>query len=185
MVGPKSLMHPDVEEALPGTTYNALTRRAGPPHFSPFTPPPPTPSLPSLPWAPPPLVVPQLAPVSVSSGIFLSTCHTCSLGIQAFCLQVFHFRMQLYMQSLPVNKHISCQICNRKYSLISCHKSLAAGSGMPHCTAAGGRLSTRPLPRRLVIDVREFMSSLPSVLHQQGLQIVPVTLEVTSLVAWQ
>lgn len=34
------------------------------------------------------------------------------------------------------------------------------------------------MPRRLVIDVREFMSSLPSVLHQQGLQIVPVTLEV-------
>ena len=31
MVGPKALMHPDVEEALPGTTYNALTRRAGQP----------------------------------------------------------------------------------------------------------------------------------------------------------
>lgn len=30
VVGPKALMHPDVEEALPGTTYNALTRRAGP-----------------------------------------------------------------------------------------------------------------------------------------------------------
>ncbi|KAL0051045.1 hypothetical protein WJX82_001096 [Trebouxia sp. C0006] len=70
VVGPKALMHPDVEEALPGTTYNALTRRAG------------------------------------------------------------------------------------------------------------GRLSTKPMPKRLVIDVREFMSSLPSVLHQQGLQIVPVTLEV-------
>ena len=53
---------------------------------------------------------------------------------------------------------------------------------MLHYAAAGGRLSTRPLPRRLVIDVREFMSSLPSVLHQQGLQIVPVTLEVSSRV---
>lgn len=31
VVGPKALMHPDVEEALPGTTYNALTRRAGTP----------------------------------------------------------------------------------------------------------------------------------------------------------
>lgn len=70
VVGPKAVMHPDVEEALPGTTYNALTRRAG------------------------------------------------------------------------------------------------------------GRLSTKPMPKRLVIDVREFMSSLPSILHQQGLQIVPVTLEV-------
>ncbi len=45
--------------------------------------------------------------------------------------------------------------------------------------SAGGRLSTKPMPKRLVIDVREFMSSLPSVLHQQGLQIVPVTLEVS------
>ena len=43
----------------------------------------------------------------------------------------------------------------------------------------GGRLSTKPVAKRLVIDVREFMSSLPSVLHQQGLQIVPVTLEVS------
>ena len=46
---------------------------------------------------------------------------------------------------------------------------------------AGGRLSTKPMPKRLVIDVREFMSSLPSVLHQQGLQIVPVTLEVSPM----
>ena len=34
VVGPKALMHPDVEEALPGTTYNALTRRAGQPSVS-------------------------------------------------------------------------------------------------------------------------------------------------------
>ena len=27
--GPKALMHPDVEAALPGNTYNALTRKAG------------------------------------------------------------------------------------------------------------------------------------------------------------
>lgn len=39
-------------------------------------------------------------------------------------------------------------------------------------------MSSKPVAKRLVIDVREFMSSLPSVLHQQGLQIVPVTLEV-------
>lgn len=32
---------------------------------------------------------------------------------------------------------------------------------------AGGRLSGKPLPRRIVVDVREFMSSLPAVLHQQ------------------
>ena len=43
---------------------------------------------------------------------------------------------------------------------------------------AGGRLSNKPQPKRIVIDVREFMGSLPAVLHQQGLEIVPVTLEV-------
>ena len=32
--------------------------------------------------------------------------------------------------------------------------------------------------RRVVVDVREFMSHLPAVLHQQGLELVPVTLEV-------
>eukprot|EP00884_Botryococcus_braunii_P016193 jgi/Botrbrau1/3257/Bobra.174_1s0029.1 len=43
---------------------------------------------------------------------------------------------------------------------------------------AGGRLSNRPLPRRVVVDMREFMSALPAVLHQQGLLVTPVTLEV-------
>ena len=32
--------------------------------------------------------------------------------------------------------------------------------------------------RRLVVDVREFMSGLPGVLHRQGFYITPVTLEV-------
>ncbi|GAX84863.1 hypothetical protein CEUSTIGMA_g12284.t1 [Chlamydomonas eustigma] len=32
--------------------------------------------------------------------------------------------------------------------------------------------------RRLVVDVREFMSGLPSVLHQKGMMLMPVTLEV-------
>lgn len=31
---------------------------------------------------------------------------------------------------------------------------------------------------QVVVDMREFNSSLPSVLHQQGMRIVPVTLEV-------
>ncbi len=44
---------------------------------------------------------------------------------------------------------------------------------------AGGRLSNKPQPKRIVVDVREFMGSLPAVLHQQGLEIVPVTLEVS------
>eukprot|EP00887_Chlorella_sp_A99_P005233 scaffold1.g5233.t1 len=36
---------------------------------------------------------------------------------------------------------------------------------------AGGRRGGRHAPTRVVVDVREFMSSLPSVLHQQGLEV--------------
>ncbi len=43
---------------------------------------------------------------------------------------------------------------------------------------AGGRGVARALPRRLVVDVREFRSSLPAVLHQQGFLLAPMTLEV-------
>ena len=31
---------------------------------------------------------------------------------------------------------------------------------------------------QVIVDMREFMSSLPNVLHQKGIRIVPVTLEV-------
>lgn len=37
---------------------------------------------------------------------------------------------------------------------------------------------TKVVPRRVVVDVREFMSALPAVLHQQGFLLTPVTLEV-------
>lgn len=44
---------------------------------------------------------------------------------------------------------------------------------------AGGRSNTsRTVLRKVVVDVREFMSPLPAVLHQQGLDVIPVTLEV-------
>jgi hypothetical protein len=36
----------------------------------------------------------------------------------------------------------------------------------------------KPIPRRLIVDVREFMSTLPAVLHGQGFELVPITLEV-------
>ena len=35
-------------------------------------------------------------------------------------------------------------------------------------------------PSQVVVDMREFRSSLPSLLHQRGLEIVPMTLEVIS-----
>ena len=42
----------------------------------------------------------------------------------------------------------------------------------------GSRLTPRVVPKKVVVDVREFMSSLPSILYQQGLELVPLTLEV-------
>ena len=47
---------------------------------------------------------------------------------------------------------------------------------------AGGRSTVgKSVLRKVVVDVREFMSPLPAVLHQQGLEIMPVTLEALPL----
>lgn len=48
-------------------------------------------------------------------------------------------------------------------------------------TRRGGALlkEVKQKEPNLVVDVREFMSSLPAVLYQQGLTLVPVTLEVS------
>lgn len=46
-------------------------------------------------------------------------------------------------------------------------------SGLP------SRALTNPVgPERVVVDIREFMSTLPLVLHNVGLEVVPITLEV-------
>lgn len=47
-------------------------------------------------------------------------------------------------------------------------------------TRAGGRgkAAAAAAPRRVVVDMREFMSCLPAALHQRGFELVPVTLEV-------
>ncbi|XP_021765771.1 DNA repair endonuclease UVH1-like [Chenopodium quinoa] len=42
---------------------------------------------------------------------------------------------------------------------------------------AGGRKETDK-EMQVIVDMREFMSSLPNVLHQKGMRIIPVTLEV-------
>lgn len=53
-----------------------------------------------------------------------------------------------------------------------------AVSGNALTRRGGGRLNARPERVRVVVDVREFMSPLPAVLHARGLQVVPLTLEV-------
>jgi DNA excision repair protein ERCC-4 len=44
--------------------------------------------------------------------------------------------------------------------------------------AGGGRVSATSMQPRVVVDVREFRSSLPSLLHGRGMEIVPCMLEV-------
>ena len=47
------------------------------------------------------------------------------------------------------------------------------------CRTAAGHKSKRTVAlRKVVVDVREFMSSLPATLYSQGLEILPLTLEV-------
>jgi len=43
---------------------------------------------------------------------------------------------------------------------------------------AGGQAAAAEVRRRVIVDIREFMSPLPAVLHQQGMHLVPLTLEV-------
>lgn len=47
---------------------------------------------------------------------------------------------------------------------------------MPTSTRKGGSGPTRRT--RVIVDVREFRSALPSLLHQRGMHVVPVTLQV-------
>ncbi len=44
--------------------------------------------------------------------------------------------------------------------------------------AGGGRLAATAEPPRVVVDIREFRSSLPSLLHGQNIEVVPCQLTV-------
>ncbi|KAI9089266.1 hypothetical protein K1719_029545 [Acacia pycnantha] len=48
---------------------------------------------------------------------------------------------------------------------------------------AGGRKEADK-ETQVIVDMREFMSSLPNVLHQKGMRIIPVTLEVETMVRY-
>ena len=104
---------------------------------------------------------------SLSYHMQLASCSvTCGLSYVQFVMhQLVAALLNLKLMQAPTTHHApGC-------SHVSLHQLVVL-------LWLGGRLSTKPVAKRLVIDVREFMSSLPSVLHQQGLQIVPVTLEV-------
>lgn len=45
-------------------------------------------------------------------------------------------------------------------------------------TRTGGRAKTQKAGVKVVVDVREFRSALPSMLHKEGLMVLPITLEI-------
>ncbi|XP_051771690.1 DNA repair endonuclease XPF isoform X2 [Ctenopharyngodon idella] len=56
-------------------------------------------------------------------------------------------------------------------------RSQEPASAATNTRKAGGREEVKE-PHRIIVDMREFRSELPSLLHQRGLDIEPVTLEV-------
>ena len=52
-------------------------------------------------------------------------------------------------------------------------------------TRKGGQTETEPKPlQRIIVDMREFRSELPSLIHKRGIDIDPVTIEVCVIVRY-
>eukprot|EP00898_Chlorokybus_atmophyticus_P002162 jgi/Chlat1/2947/Chrsp2S04679 len=87
-------------------------------------------------------------------------------------------------ENLIRQKSIMMLPTTEKLRLLSEPQSIHSATGivaLPAPSSSSRRGGVRPASTRqpqIVVDMREFMSSLPSVLHQQGLLVVPVTLEV-------
>ncbi|KAK1262359.1 DNA repair endonuclease UVH1 [Acorus gramineus] len=78
---------------------------------------------------------------------------------------------QKSLMMIPVDqdgKSFASSSSNESQSLVS-HNSVTR--------KAGGRKAAEK-EMKIIVDMREFMSSLPNVLHQKGMHIIPVTLEV-------
>ena len=77
-------------------------------------------------------------------------------------------------QAPPLHLHgpRSCAQVDPARRLPATHRDeelpLLGGASNALTRRAGGRAPSRPDPKRVVVDVREFMSSLPAVLHQQA-----------------
>lgn len=96
----------------------------------------------------------------------------------------------LHVQATGTNKWAymcpNCLLCMNAHCIkgkaelgwsLACMRSCAARSCRLLVGFPAGRRN-RPVPHKLVVDVREFMSGLPAVLHTQGFKLTPITLEV-------
>lgn len=48
---------------------------------------------------------------------------------------------------------------------------------------AGGQTVVKATPK-IIVDMREFRSDLPCLIHKRGIEVVPVTITVESLIFW-
>ncbi|KAJ4844426.1 hypothetical protein Tsubulata_038601 [Turnera subulata] len=78
---------------------------------------------------------------------------------------------QKSMMMIPVDQNGHCLGLNSSMELE------ASSSQNSITRKAGGRKEVQK-EMQVIVDMREFMSSLPNVLHQKGMRIIPVTLEV-------
>ncbi|XP_012070118.1 DNA repair endonuclease UVH1 isoform X2 [Jatropha curcas] len=78
---------------------------------------------------------------------------------------------QKSLMMIPVDQNANCMGLN--YPM----ESQPSSSQNSITRKAGGRKEVEK-EIQVIVDMREFMSSLPNVLHQKGMRIIPVTLEV-------
>ncbi|KAK3428920.1 hypothetical protein EUGRSUZ_E00349 [Eucalyptus grandis] len=78
---------------------------------------------------------------------------------------------QKSMMMIPVDQDGHCLVLNASM------EQHASSSQNSITRKAGGRKDAER-EMQVIVDMREFMSSLPNVLHQKGMRIIPVTLEV-------
>ncbi|CAN1333847.1 DNA repair endonuclease UVH1 [Linum perenne] len=78
---------------------------------------------------------------------------------------------QKSIMMIPVDQHGHCVGLNS-------YTELDASSSQNSITRRAGGRKDPEKEMQVIVDMREFMSSLPNVLHQKGMHITPVTLEV-------
>lgn len=49
---------------------------------------------------------------------------------------------------------------------------------LPNTRQAGGQDIVPTVTRRIIVDIREFRSDLPCLIHRRGIEVVPVTITV-------
>lgn len=91
------------------------------------------------------------------------------------CPTILQLSVQLFSHFLQDGNQV---VVGQRASELTRHRMLTGGTSL-----TGNALTRRAggaavIPRRVIVDVREFMSSLPAVLHQQGMEVVPLTLQV-------